>query len=764
VIGPDDRLLHFLAGPGPAKTEVLVWRVLYELFVHQMDASRILVTTFTRRAATELQVRIVERSDSFITAAGKKGLVVLDPQVHSLRIGTVHSLCDELLAAFDDDYVAEGTQLIDESEVAVRLARDFRWVLGSGTGGAKRVVDRLKDHQPLRALFRPPWEDPTWPGRTMQTVQFLLAILNQHTETWIPRCGAVATDNGIEVVHGPDGLTSDLVKLQSRWETYLRGHAILDFMTLQKRFLDQQANLLTKVDHVFVDEFQDTNPIQFAMHTRWLVGNNRLTVVGDDDQSIYRFRGSDIECFASLEPVSKAKGVAYRRATLAVNHRSSKPIVEFSDAFKRSSVLARLAMEKHITARDNAPSAPAIRLLTGSWAAVSAVVAAEIAQHGIARATGTSSGESAAALMFSTSERERQNWIPPALALRHALEREGARVFNPRNRMASHADSPVSSLFALISYLIDPVSLAPAGKGGRVVEVWASCSDASKSAKVPHARATPPPFFINGYHAALQKRFVKSGGGRIGAPAQDRASVLGYVDEVRNHLAKRTALSGRLTLAGFIFRVLADPFFRGCGFNVKLFRQALFTQLLEANIAPTRLTMRSLDEPLRLTITKGKYVWDERYWSLLNIFGAFLESMPIDDPEIEAFEENSMLLLTFHQAKGLEFDHVYVGGTGREPDIGPALRTQLFSGIPVKFSVAPSGELRTRDKRTLELAAADRDREVYVAITRAKKTLSVLHDPAGENFMRLNPAIEVIFADCKPKPHPFVPGVLVQEA
>jgi superfamily I DNA/RNA helicase len=760
----DDRVLQILAGPGSGKTEVLVWRVLYELFANKVEASRILVTTFTKRAATELQVRLVERSDSFITAAAKKGVTVPDPQVHSLRVGTVHSLCDELLAEFDDDYVAEGTQLIDESEVAVRLARDFRWVLGSGTGGAKRVVDRLKDHEPLRALFRPPWEDQTWPARTMQTVQFLLAILNQHTETWIPRCGEGATHNGVEVVHGPSGLTSDLVKLQSRWEAYLREYAILDFMTLQKRFLDQQAKLISKVDHVFVDEFQDTNPIQFAMHTRWLAGANRLTVVGDDDQSIYRFRGSDIECFASLEPVSNAKGSAYRRSTLGVNHRSSKPIVEFSEAFKRRSVLARLAMEKQITARDNAPAAPSVRLLTGGWTAVCAAVASEVAQYGIARASGKSSEESAAALMFSTSERERQNWTPPALALRHALESGGARVFNPRNRMASHADSPVSALLALISYLIDPVSLAAAGKGGRVVEVWASCSDASKSSKVPHARSAPPPFFINGYHAALQKRFVKGNGGRVGAPAQDRAAVLAYVDEVRNLLANRAAQSGRLTLAGFIFRILADPFFRGCGFNVKLFRQALFTQLLEANIAPTRLTMRSLDEPLRLTTTNGKYVWDERYWSLLNIFGAFLESMPIDDPEIEAFEENSMLLLTFHQAKGLEFDHVYVGGTGREPDIGPALRTQVFSGKPVKFTVATSGELRTRDKHTLELAAADRDREVYVAITRAKKTLTLLHDPAGENFMRLNPAIEAIFTDRKPKPHPHAPGVTVQEA
>src|SRR5438445_11805413 len=58
---PTDRVLQILAGPGSGKTEVLVWRVLFELFVKNTQAARLLVTTFTNRAATDLQIRVAER-------------------------------------------------------------------------------------------------------------------------------------------------------------------------------------------------------------------------------------------------------------------------------------------------------------------------------------------------------------------------------------------------------------------------------------------------------------------------------------------------------------------------------------------------------------------------------------------------------------------------------------------------------------------------------------------------------------------------------
>jgi UvrD-like helicase C-terminal domain len=236
------------------------------------------------------------------------------------------------------------------------------------------------------------------------------------------------------------------------------------------------------------------------------------------------------------------------------------------------------------------------------------------------------------------------------------------------------------------------------------------------------------------------------------------------IDEIRDALIKACSIGikPRLTIAGLVSRLIAQPYFRNCGFTPTLFRQALFTQLMEANIAPTRLTQESLDRPLEVTLEKGKRVWPDRFWRLLNVFGSYLESAPLDDPEVESFEEDAVLMLTFHQAKGLQFDHVYVAGTGREPDLGPALRTKLFSGEVPKYRV--DGTLTTQEKTITKLALADRDREVYVAMTRAKKELTILHDQnAGSSYMKLNPAITSLFKDARQKPHPLVEGVMVKE-
>ena len=761
---PSDYVLQILAGPGSGKTEVLVWRVLYELFVKATPATRLLVTTFTNRAATELQVRVVERCDEFLRIGrDERALTIADPQVHNLRIGTLHSLCDQLLAEYDLPYMEAGTQVIDEAETAVRIAKTYRFALGyASPPNAPRVVNRLEACEPLVALFRPPWED-RWPSRLMERVTFITELLAQHTETWIPRCQTSGAKNGIETVHGPQGLTEDLCKLQNRWEQYLDKDSILDFATIQQRFLSRQASLTGAFEHVFVDEFQDTNPIQFAIHTEWLKSHStKLTVVGDDDQAIYRFRGSDIECFQGLEPHCTTKAVPYRRETLATNYRSSRNIVAFSEAFRKQTILAKISMPKTIVPGLNAAPGMPVRLLSGPWADLCKVVAEELDAIGSGRPqVGEQRVPSAAVLAFSTSEKEYRTRKSPILALHRAIADKGMRVYNPRNKTAGNNESPVSMLLGLVSYLIDPVSLAPAGKNGRRVEVWGSMGE---DAKKTYARSEPPSFPINDRHAALQKSFIKADGGTIGSPPPDRVEIIQFVDDIRTNLAQLPPnTKARLTLSGFVARLLAFPLFRHSGFTVSLFRQALFTQLLEANIAPTRLSMESLDQPLEVSRIAGKFRWPKRFWNLLGIFGGYLENTNLDDLEVEAFEEDAVLMITFHQAKGLEFDHVYAAWTGRDPDLGPALRTRLFSGVPVPYLFV--GGLQTTDVQTINLSVADREREVYVAITRPRTSLTVLHDPslAQNGYFAINPAVEKIFSSIKGKSHPQYSAVQVKE-
>ena len=755
-VRPTDRVLQILAGPGAGKTEMLVWRVLYELFVCGTPADQVMVTTFTRRAATELQLRVVERSDELMKCATKRGISVLDPQVHNLRIGTIHSLCDAMLVEFDSTYLESGTQLIEEAETSIRLARDFRFALGyTSSGVPMRLVNRLLAQPKLVSLFRASWLDSNWPSNTMQTIDFLIGLLAQHTETWLPRCAVQSLPNGLDNGHGLKGITGELVKLQGRWERYLDEHNIIDFATIQKRFLERQSLMIARLGHVFVDEFQDSNPIQFAVHTRWLLNaGTRLTVVGDDDQAIYRFRGSDINCFQGLKPHCVTNRVPYRIEVLDVNYRSTQSIVKFSQDFKGSTILKRVSMPKQITTPTKAAVGQPVRLLNGPWPDVCNIVADELLklQIGLRRKLGDARSETAAILLFSTSEREFRSWTPPALDLHRALSAKGLRVYNPRSKTAGTADSPVSMLLGLISYLIDPITIAPAGKSGRMVMVWATCRDANY---VRMAKSAPPSFPINASHAALQKKFMKAQNGGIGSPCAAHRDAVRYVDAIRDELAKASTTGRRLTLAGFVARLLSFPLFRNVGFTLNLFRQALFTNLLEATVAPTRTTMKSLEQPLDVVRSKGKYVWGDQFWNFLNTLGAYLDNNTIDDPEVESFEEDAVLLITFHQAKGLEFDHVYVAGTGRDIDLAPALRTKLFSGEAVSFAL-DGDTLKTGDQDTNRLAAADREREVYVAMTRAKKTLTILDDTnASINYMSLNPGIAALFPKKKSR---FYPG------
>jgi DNA helicase-2/ATP-dependent DNA helicase PcrA len=183
-----------------------------------------------------------------------------------------------------------------------------------------------------------------------------------------------------------------------------------------------------------------------------------------------------------------------------------------------------------------------------------------------------------------------------------------------------------------------------------------------------------------------------------------------------------------------VARLLSFDRYRGSGFTASLFRQALFTELLESQTAPTRRTMDPLD------------------------------NSGLDDPDVEVFEEDAVLILTFHQSKGLEFDHVYVAGTGRQVDVGPALRTKLFSGEGVNYAVDGAGNVSCKAADVNRLALADREREVYVALTRAQKHLTVLFDPSHEReFLTLNPELEKLFARAAVKAHPRFPDVEVLE-
>ena len=251
VTAPSQAML-VLAGAGSGKTRVLVHRIAWQIQVEGVPAHGILAVTFTNKAAKEMRGRIEN---------------LLSMSAQTLWIGTFHGIAHRLLR---------------RHAAQAKLPETFQ-VMDSGD--QLRVIKRL-----LNTLN---FDDKQWPPKEMQW------YINAQKEEGIRARHSVETGDiyerqrlriyrAYEELCERSGLV-DFAELLLRAHELLRDNpAVLDFY--QQRFRQ-----------VHVDEFQDTNTIQYAWLRLLTDGKDNLFVVGDDDQSIYGWRGAKIENIYSFQ-------------------------------------------------------------------------------------------------------------------------------------------------------------------------------------------------------------------------------------------------------------------------------------------------------------------------------------------------------------------------------------------------------------------------------------------------------------------------------
>ncbi len=300
--------VRVIAGAGTGKTGVIAERVR-RLVKAGVDPSSILVLTFTDRAATEMRQRIEELIGREAPAVGT---------VHSMAFGWLRA--DGRRAG-----VSPGFRIVTGADRWI-LARELMWKLGDAAltgderpddlvGPALSMLERLKQELvPLRRLAE-----------------------------W-----AAATDD-------PErgGLMKACVRLFAAYQTECRRQGLLDFDDLLERsvaLLEANPELLAgyrrRYPHVLVDEYQDLNLAQERL-VELIAQGGRPFVVGDDDQSIYRFRGASR---ASLERFS-ARFAGASTISLGRNHRSSRRIVAAAAALVGNTVGRRWRSGAAPTAR-----------------------------------------------------------------------------------------------------------------------------------------------------------------------------------------------------------------------------------------------------------------------------------------------------------------------------------------------------------------------------------------------------------------------------
>ncbi|GAA3542562.1 DNA helicase II [Zobellella aerophila] len=248
VAAPAQNML-VLAGAGSGKTRVLVHRIAWLMQVEQVPASAILAVTFTNKAAAEMRGRVEQ---------------LLGGRLFGLWLGTFHGLAHRLLRAHHLD---------------AKLPQDFQ------------ILD--SDDQ-LRLLRR------------------ILKSMNLDEKQWPPRQAAgfinARKDEGlrpkdIQVLKDP--LQQTYQRIYQVYQDTCDRAGLVDFAELLLRAHElwlQQPHILAhyqdRFRHILVDEFQDTNSIQYAW-LRMLAGDRaRVMIVGDDDQSIYGWRGARVENIA----------------------------------------------------------------------------------------------------------------------------------------------------------------------------------------------------------------------------------------------------------------------------------------------------------------------------------------------------------------------------------------------------------------------------------------------------------------------------------
>ncbi|TVQ32994.1 MAG: DNA helicase II, partial [Wenzhouxiangella sp.] len=274
AVTADDKHVLVLAGAGSGKTRVLVHRIAWLIQVHHVSPMGLLAVTFTNKAAGEMRNRVAR---------------LLNLRPDGLWIGTFHGICHRILRMHAAEVGLPETFQILDSDDQYRLVR--------------RVIREME------------LDEGEFPARQVQ------GFINHHKDEGRRPENIETFDHGFQ---------ASQVAIYRNYQDYCERSGLVDFAELMLRALEllrdhdaRRAHYRDRFGHILIDEFQDTNTLQYAL-VRLLAGpDNRLFVVGDDDQSIYGWRGARVENVAHF-----SRDFDPDIVRLEQNYRSTATILE----------------------------------------------------------------------------------------------------------------------------------------------------------------------------------------------------------------------------------------------------------------------------------------------------------------------------------------------------------------------------------------------------------------------------------------------------
>jgi DNA helicase-2/ATP-dependent DNA helicase PcrA len=299
-----------LACAGSGKSRTLAYRIAWLIARGGADPAGIVAFTFTEKAADSIKMRVadaLQRNQLDVNLLGR------------MYIGTIHSYCQYLLGQIDARY--RQYDVLDENRMKLFLIDNY------GLLGLQRIRARLSNQY----------------FETIRKVADAWGVMNEEMLT------------PAQIAPHDQDLAAILTALGTRM-----GEAqFIDFSSMQRlavealqQRLPQAVQAVSGLQHLLVDEYQDINPIQEELIRLLHTFSQSLFVVGDDDQSIYGWRGADvtrIQTFIQRYPQASSH-------TLAINYRSTQLIVSSADHFAHQELGAQRIAKMPRAAGNAAPS------------------------------------------------------------------------------------------------------------------------------------------------------------------------------------------------------------------------------------------------------------------------------------------------------------------------------------------------------------------------------------------------------------------------
>lgn len=670
--------LLIVAGAGTGKTTVITRRIAWLVASRLARPDEILALTFTDKAAREME----ERVDTLVPYG-----------YTDLHISTFHAFGYRLLrdnaleAGLDSDLkvLSKPQQIIFLTEHLFELPLDLYRPLGNPTSyldALTTLIARAKDEDCTPADYRR-WADEL-----------------------SAQAAAIPADRELADAARRQ---NELAATYAAYETLMGKHGCIDFGDQVYRVLQllrARPSVLAacqkKYRFILVDEFQDTNHAQFELVRLLAAANRNITVVGDDDQAIYRFRGaaiSNILQFGEIYPDA-------RNVVLTHNFRSPQAVLDASYRLithnNPDRLEVRSRIDKRLVGRADDGAAPVFGMFDTVSTEADEVARVIAERH----AAGAPYAEHA---LLVRGNRDADPYlralnmrgIPFRFSGSHGLySRSEVRLLIAFMRVVADPRDSVSlyALAASDAYQLDPMDLA------------ALCGTSRRRNASLHDVMAALDAHHGGAEAAHQ--------GRAFAPTPDDRAIFesfsqesrATVGKIMADIRRYVALSAWKPPGQVLY-----AFLRGSGYLERLSRQVTPEDDLRIqNIARFFDLVKSyenLDE-------RGMLAQLVRHLDMLMAAG--------DNPAVAEADSDldAVSVLTVHKSKGLEFPHVFIVGAvdGRFPSRARAERLPL--PVALMRQALPSGDAHVQEERRL----------FYVAMTRAQQRLYIYgaHDVGGK--------------------------------